>query len=143
MASTTRTSYATPTTSRLNWTRALGVGGAVVAAVIVWAVSVSILGLHLDIRFGSGAAQTIGIGFVVGATLMASLLGWALLALLERRTASARTIWTVAAVVVLVASLSLPLFAGIAASTKAALVVMHIAAGAVVIATLRGTETTR
>ncbi len=94
MASTTTRTYAARHTNQLLRTRALGVVGAVIAAVAVWVIEVPILGLHLDIRFGSGAVQTIGIGFVLGATLFASLLGWALLAILERRTPRARTIWT-------------------------------------------------
>jgi hypothetical protein len=137
MASTTTGTFASPRTAPLLRTSALGVVGAVIAAVAVWVIEVPLLGLHLDIRFGTGAAQTIAVGFVIGATLFASLLGWALLAILERRTPRARTIWTAIAVVVLVASLSLPLYAGIAGSTKVALAVMHLAAAAVLIPTLR------
>ena len=140
MASTTTRTYAARHTNQLLRTRALGVVGAVIAAVAVWVIEVPLLGLHLDIRFGTGAAQTIGIGFVLGATLFASLLGWALLAILERRTPRARTIWTVIAAVVLVASLSLPLYAGIAGSTKVALAVMHLAAAAVLIPVLRASS---
>lgn len=137
MASTATRTFASPRTASLLRIRALGVAGAVVAAVAVWVIEVPLLGLHLNIRFGSGPAQTIAIGFVVAATLFASLLGWALLAILERRTPRARTIWPAIAVVVLVASLSLPLYAGIAGSTKVALVVMHLAAAAVLITALR------
>jgi predicted permease len=140
MATTPRSRSATPIASQLNLTRALGIAATVAAAVAVWVVAVPILGLHLDIRFGTSPAQTIGIGFVVGATLSASLLGWALLALLESRTARARTVWTAAAVVFLVASLSLPLYAGISGSTKLALAVMHLAAAAVVITVMRSTS---
>jgi hypothetical protein len=137
MASTSTRTFATPANAGAVRTRALGVAGAVIAAVAVWVVEVPILGLHLNIRFGSGAAQTIGIGFVVGATFFASLLGWGLLAMLERRTARALPIWTAVAVVVLLVSLSLPLIAGIATSTKVALVAMHLAAAAVLIPILR------
>ncbi len=137
MASTTTTPYPARHTNQLLRTRALGVVGAVIAAVAVWVIEVPILGLHLDIRFGTGAVQTIGIGFVVGATFFASLLGWGLLAILERRTPRAQTIWTAIAVIVLVASLSLPLYAGISGSTKVALAVMHLAAAAVLIPVLR------
>jgi hypothetical protein len=140
MASTTTGTFASPRTASLLRTRALGVAGAVIAAVAVWVIEAPLLGLNLDIRFGTGAAQTIGIGFVAGATLFASLLGWGLLAILERRTPRARTIWTAIAVVVLLVSLSLPLYAGIATSTKVALAVMHLAAAAVLIPTLRATS---
>ena len=88
MATSTAMEYRTPATSRPIRTRALSVGGAIVAAVAVWVVAVPLLGLHLVVRFGSGAPQTIAVGFVVGATLIASLAAWGLLALLERRTAA-------------------------------------------------------
>jgi predicted permease len=143
MASTTTGTYARPSTATLLRTRALAVASAAVANAALWVIEVPLLGLHLDIRFGSGAAQTIALGFVIGATLSASLVGWALLAVLERRTASARTIWTAVAAVALIASLSLPLYAGIAGSTKVGLAAMHLAAAAILIPTLRATSAPR
>jgi predicted permease len=140
MASTTPGTFASPRTASLLRTRALGVAGAVMANVALWVIEVPILGLHLNIRFGTAPAQTIAVGFVIGATLAASLLAWALIATLERRTPRARTIWTAIAVVVLVASLSLPLYAGIAGSTKVALALMHLAAAAVLVAALRASS---
>jgi Family of unknown function (DUF6069) len=143
MASTTIRDHTTPTTARISRARALGVVGAVAAAVAVWVVAVPLLGLHLIIRFGTGSAQTIGVDFVIGASLIGSLLGWGLLALLETRTTHARRIWTVLAIAVLLVSLSLPLSAGVTASTKAALALMHLAIAAVLIPTLRGSSATR
>lgn len=140
MASTTTRTFASPRTASLLRTRAFGVVGAVMANVALWVIEVPILGLHLDIRFGTSPAQTIAVGFVIGATLSASLLGWALLAVIERRTPRARTIWTAIAAVALLASLSLPLYAGIAGSTKIALALMHLAAAAILIPTLRATS---
>jgi len=130
--------YTAPVTTRLGRVRALTVGGAVIAALAVWVVAVPLLGLHLMVRFGSGSPQTVGVDFVVGASLLASLVGWGLLAMPERRTSRARTIWTVVAIAVLLVSLSLPLTAGTIASTKAVLAVMHVAAAAVLIPGLRG-----
>lgn len=137
MATTTAKDFSARAITPLARTRALGVGGAIVAAVAVWVIAVPLLGVHLLIRFGSGAPQTIGIGYVVGATLIASLVGWGLLAILERGTPRARSIWTVAALVVLLVSLSLPLTAGISATTKVVLALMHVAAAAVLIPVLR------
>ena len=82
MATTTAKDFSARAITPLARTRALGVGGAIVAAVAVWVIAVPLLGVHLLIRFGSGAPQTIGIGYVVGATLIASLVGWGLLAIL-------------------------------------------------------------
>jgi hypothetical protein len=137
MTATTALDHTTSATARLARTRALSVVGATLAAAAVWVVAVPLLGAHLLVRFGAGAPQTIGIDFVVGATLMASLCAWGLLALLERRTPRARTIWTGVAVAVLLVSLSLPLTAGIAVSTKAALALMHVAAAGILIPALR------
>jgi hypothetical protein len=134
---TTMTANSAGATTRFGLSRALSVAGAAVAAVAVWAIAVAAFGAHLTIRFGSGAPQTVGVGFVVAASLVGGALGWALLAFLERRTARARTIWTVAAVVVLLASLSLPIMAGVTVSTKVTLALMHLAVGAVLIPGLR------
>jgi hypothetical protein len=133
---TTTIRYAATATG-VGRTRALGVAGAVLAAVAVWAVAVPLSGTHLLIRFGSGAAQSIGIDYVIGASLAASLAGWGLLALLERRTARARRIWTGIACVVVVLSLSLPLTAGITMSSKVALALMHVAVAGVLIPAMR------
>jgi hypothetical protein len=143
MASTTIREYAAPATAPLSRTRAISVGGAVIVAVAVWVVAVPLLGLHLMVRFGNAAPESVGVDFVVGASFIGSLLGWGLLAILERRTAHARTIWTVVAIAVLLVSLSLPLIAGTTASTKVALAMMHIAVAAVLIPALRGGSATR
>jgi hypothetical protein len=137
MTATNTLDYTTSATARVARTRALSVAGATLAAAAVWVVAVRLLGTHLLVRFGAGAPQSVGIDFVVGASLVASLCAWSLLALLERRTSRARTIWTVVAVVVLPVSLSLPLTAGVAVSTKAALALMHVAAASVLIPSLR------
>jgi hypothetical protein len=138
MASTTTMRYAAPARARVNRTRALGVVGAVLAAAAVWTIAVPLLGVHLLIRFGSGAPQSIGLDYVIGATVVTSLLGWAALALLERRTQRARQVWTALAVAVVLVSLTLPLIAGTTVATRVALALMHVAVAAVLIPTLRG-----
>ena len=138
MASTSTMRYAAPARARVNRTRALGVVGAVLAAAAVWTIAVPLLGVHLLIRFGSGAPQSIGLDYVIGATVVTSLLGWAALALLERRTQRARQVWTAIAVAVVLVSLTLPLIAGTTVATRVALALMHVAVAAVLIPTLRG-----
>jgi Family of unknown function (DUF6069) len=135
------TAYTTAAPARFGRTRMLSVAGAALAAVAVWTVSVPLLGTHLLIRFGDGAAQTVGIGSVVGATLVASLLGWGLLSVLERLTSRARSIWSGVAIVVVLVSLSLPLTAATTNSARAALALMHVAVAAVLIPGLRGNST--
>jgi predicted permease len=75
----------------------------------------------------------------VGAALVAGLLGWLLLAVLDRRAARARTAWTAAALLVLAVSLALPLAAATTTSAAVGLVVLHLAVGAVVIPGLAST----
>ena len=133
----TTTAPITPATAHLGWNRALGVAGATLAAVAVWALAIPILGASLVIRFGDGAPQTIGIELVVIGSLTGSLLGLGSLVVLEKFTSRARTIWTVVAIGVLLVSLSLPFVAGTTASTKAALALMHLAVAGVLIPTLR------
>ena len=117
--------------------RILGVAGATLAAVAVWAIEEPLLGLRLETQYGSAAPQSVGIASVVLSSLAASLAGWGLLAILERRFARARTIWTVIAIVVLLASLSVPLSAGTTNTSKVALAMMHLAVAGVLIPTLR------
>src|SRR2546423_7925267 len=133
----TTTAPIAPATARVGWNRALGVAGATIAAVAVWALAKTILGSSLVIQFGDGAPQTIGIELVVIGSLAGSLLGLGSLVLLERFTDRARTIWTVVAIGVLLVSLSLPLVAGTTVSTKAALALMHLTVASVLIPALR------
>src|SRR5258706_10626466 len=74
--------------------RILGVAGATLAAVAVWAIEVPLLGFRLQTQFGNAAPQSIGIELVALSSLAGSLAGWGLLAILERRFSRARTIWT-------------------------------------------------
>jgi hypothetical protein len=133
----TTTAAIAPATGHLRWYRAVSLAGATLAAVAVWALAVPILGTSLVVRFGDGAPQTIGIELVVMGSLTGSLLGLGALVVLEKFTARARSIWTTAAIGVLLVSLSLPLVAGTTGSTKAALALLHVAVAGVLIPTLR------
>jgi hypothetical protein len=113
--------------------RALCAAGGALAAAVAWIVEVPLLGIHLTFRFGTGHIQTIAAGQVVGVTVAASLLGWLLLALLERRTPNARVLWTAIALAALVASLALPLAAATTTAAVVGLIVMHVTVAAVVI----------
>jgi hypothetical protein len=71
---------------------------------------------------------------VIAASVVWGLLGWALLALLERFTARARTIWMWIALVAFVLSFITPLTtASMTTGTRIALSIMHVAVAAVVI----------
>jgi hypothetical protein len=123
--------------------RALCVAGGALAAALAWIVEVPLLGIHLDFRFGASHFQTIAVGQVIGVTVAASLLGWLLLALLERRTSHARLWWTVIAVAAVAVSLGLPLAAATTTSAVVGLVVMHLVVGAAVIPAMAHTARTR
>ena len=133
-------------------TRALVAAGGALAAAAAWIVEVPLLGIGLSIRFGGGHhgggghqgggshIQTIGAGQVIGISLAAALLGWLLLAILEKRTAHARRPWTGLALTALAASLALPLIAATTIAAAAGLIVLHLAVAAVVIPGLARTS---
>ena len=130
--------------------RALCAAGGALAAALAWIVEVPLLGIHLTVRLGPGHMhtgashiQTITIGQVIGVTVAASLLGWLLLALLERRTPRARLLWTISALAALAASLALPLIAATTTSAAAGLIAMHLTVGAAVIPALAHTARAR
>jgi hypothetical protein len=123
--------------------RALCAAGGALAAALAWIVEVPLLGIHLTVRLGPGHIQTIAVGQVIGVTVAASLLGWLLLALLERRTPHARLLWTTIVLAALAASLALPLVAATTSSAVTGLIVMHVTVGAVVIPAMAHTARTR
>jgi membrane-associated HD superfamily phosphohydrolase len=127
----------TPIANHPSRPRALGVAAAALAAVAVWVVAVPLLGADLTVRFGHGAAQTVQVSFVIATSILASLLGWALLAILEKRTRRAVAIWTGIALVTALLSLLFPILAGITTSTKITLAMMHLTVAAILIPALR------
>ena len=123
--------------------RALCVAGGALAAALAWTVEVPLLGIHLNFRFSAGHIQTIAVGQVIGVTVAATLLGWLLLALLERRASRAALIWITIALAALAASLTLPLAVATTTSAVAGLVIMHLTVGAAVIPAMAHTARTR
>ncbi len=130
--------------------RALSAAAGALAAALAWIVEVPLLGIHLNVRLGpghmhaaAGHIETIAIGQVIGVTLAASLFGWLLLALLERRTPHARRLWTTIALAALAASLALPLTVATTTSAVTGLIVMHVTVAAVVIPAMAHTARTR
>ena len=142
MLTTTTTSGAVPDIKQ-GRARALCAAGGALAAALAWVVEVPLLGIHLNFRFGAGHIQTIAVGQVIGVTIAASLLGWLLLALLERRTQHARLLWTTIALAALAVSLALPMAAATTTSAVVGLVVMHLTVGAAVIPAMAHTARAR
>ncbi|MBG0564745.1 hypothetical protein I4J89_25170 [Actinoplanes sp. NEAU-A11] len=115
----------------------LVVAGAVLATVLVWVIGEPLLGHDLVVVSPGQPAMDLGLAEIAFVALASSLLGWAALAILERVTTRALTIWTIAALVVLAVSF-LP-FAGVETSggSKVVLALTHIAVAAVLIPGLR------
>ncbi|WP_433120404.1 DUF6069 family protein [Micromonospora sp. CA-246542] len=115
--------------------RAITVAVAALAAVAVWSIA-TLAGAQLTVDQGTGPRDVTVLAVVLN-SVIAALLGWGLLAVLERFRASARTIWTGIALVVLVLSLVPASLVDASAGTRVALVLMHLVVGAVVIVGLR------
>lgn len=115
--------------------RAMGVGGGLLAALLVWTVAGSVVGVDLQVTAGTDQPRPVDVNSVIVASLAAGLAGWASVALLERLTHRARPLWVGLALVVLVLSLA-PTQAGVTAATTAALSVMHLAVAGVVLPVL-------
>lgn len=113
-------------------TRALTIVAATAATFTVWSVAHPIAGADLIVDTGSGRT-TVTPAAVVLVTIVVGLAAWGLLALLERFTKRAATLWSWIAGTVLVISLSGPVGSAVGGGATAALVAMHLAAGAVLI----------
>jgi hypothetical protein len=139
---TTTTAPAVPD-SRHGRARALCAAGGALAAALTWLVEVHLLGIRLNFRFGTGHIQAIAAGQAIAVAAAASLLGWLLLTLLERRTPHAGLLWMTIALAAVAASLALPLAAATTASAAAGLIVMHLAVGTAVIPAMARTARAR
>jgi hypothetical protein len=81
----------------------------------------------------TGEAERMTLVQACGFTLQIGLVGWVVLALLERFTRRARAIWSTLAVIVLALSFAPIWLVGATTGTRAALVVLHIAVAAVLV----------
>ncbi|MFF0748944.1 DUF6069 family protein [Streptomyces sp. NPDC004267] len=131
---------ATSTTSPAR-TRALAVVAAVVIDGLIWLLAHSAFDIDLRTPDGPGSTTTSPLPFpavIIGVAVI-GLLGWGLLALLEKFAAGrARTVWTVAALVILVLSLFAPVFgAGLTTGNKITLVLFHLVVGAILVPAFR------
>ena len=123
--------------------RALCAVGGAAAAAIAWAIEVPLMGIRLSIRFGGAHPQTVAAAQVIGVALAAGLIGWLLLTALDRRASRPRATWTGIALLVLAASLALPLAAATTTSAAIGLIVLHLVVGAAVIPGMASTVQSR
>ncbi|WFE99314.1 DUF6069 family protein [Micromonospora sp. WMMD964] len=124
-----------PTTSPLR-RRALGVGVAVLACLVIWSIG-ALAGVDYTVESPGQPATVIGVGAVAVVALGAALLGWATLALLERFAPRvARPVWISLAVVVTLLSFAPLLNVDATGGAKLALGATHVAVAVALIALL-------
>jgi hypothetical protein len=114
----------------------LAVGGAALATALLWTAA-QLLGIELRVDPRNGRPPgVITLPFAATLTLVVSAAGWGVRALLDRLIRRASLVWTVLAILVLLASF-LPLFAVEATdAAKTILALMHVAVAAVLIPTI-------
>jgi hypothetical protein len=120
--------------------RAMAIVDAIALNVVILAIARLVTG-DWPVATVDGDAQTIGLVPVILVTLIAGLVAWGVLALLERMTANARTVWTAIAVAVFLLSLLGPLGGGVGTSSTIVLALMHIGAAATIIPLMRRSAT--
>lgn len=109
------------------------VGATAVSTGVSWAVLTHVAGVQLSVRFPHSAPTTVGLGTILAAASVATLLGWASLAILEKTATHPRKVWVLAAVVVFLASLSLPLAFATTTSAVIGLVTIHLTVAAIAV----------
>jgi hypothetical protein len=119
-------------TNNLLLRRAAVAAGAILVAVGESAVLRQAAGVDLAVTSGD-STRPITVAAVVVAATVAALAGWALLAVLERRTNRARVWWTSIAVAVLLLSLLVGPPSGVGGGAKATLALLHLSVGVVLI----------
>ncbi len=112
-------------------------GATALAALAVWVVARLIRGVDvMSPGYGTSMpAQTIELIWIIVVPVVVALAGWGLLVLLEHLApAQAARIWTVIALIVLLASLAVPITGtGIIVADRVTLACLHVAVGLVLI----------
>lgn len=113
----------------ISWPRPMTILGATLATLAIYLVAT--YAGNIDLAANNGAT-TIGAIDVVLGTIVPSLGAWGMLAILERRTDRAWTIWRAIAIAVLILSMLGP-FGADNQESRVVLWVMHAVAGAIII----------
>lgn len=116
---------------------------AVVAGLVIWAITRLILGHDLMTTSNGNDDATAISPVAVGAeSLIAGMIAWGVLVLLERFASRAGCFWLIIAVVVLAISLLGPLALASGTGSKVALIALHLVVGAILIAGFARTTST-
>jgi hypothetical protein len=132
MTSTNAATGLTPAKQNTNGPRIIAVVVATLVTAAVWFVAR--VAFDVKVVAETGATETtVQLPSVIIATVVSGLLGWGVLELLERKTSSPRTVWFVVGAVVLVLSMFTGPLGGVTTGAKVTLVLLHLAAGLVLI----------
>lgn len=118
--------------------RALAIAGATAAALLVWVVGGPLLGINLDVLKtpGSTSAVPVSAPDVLVSGVVAGLLGWASLAVLERVSARGRIMWRWVAAGVALLSLAGPLTLAQTTGGAVVLSMLHLTVAGVLVTAL-------
>ncbi|MCG5452235.1 DUF6069 family protein [Micromonospora hortensis] len=119
-------------TNNLFLGRAAVAAGAIVVSVVEYVLLHVAAGVDLAVRSANSTRQ-VTVAAVIVATTVAALAGWALLAVLERRTNRSRVWWTSTAVAVLLLSLVIGPPSGVGGGAKVTLALLHLSVGVILI----------
>lgn len=111
--------------------RALGIVATLVVTLAVWLLG-HLAGADYWITDSQGSVRIDAL-VTTQVTVVLGLVGWGVLALLERLTRYGTTIWTVLAAVVVVASMIPIVLVEATTATRVALAAVHLAVGAVLV----------
>ena len=144
VATTGRPGAAAPRTGSTE-RRSLVVAAAAVAAMLTWHVADPILGIDLEVLKAPGGTTTtlVSAGSIVASAIIAGLLSWVLLAVLERKTTQAVTVWRWVAVAVALASMLAPLSLAQNAGATVVLTLLHVVVAGILVTALPGTPQSR
>jgi hypothetical protein len=127
-------------TTRRN--RHLAVAASAATAASSWVLVSRLAAVHLGVRLPHAAPTAVALGPTIGAAATTTVLGWAVLALIEPRVSRPRRTWIGLAAAAFVASLALPVAFATTLSAAVGLIAIHAAVAAVAIAGLGRTAST-
>jgi peptidoglycan/LPS O-acetylase OafA/YrhL len=135
-------STSAPAATGVGRRRAFVVVGATLAPAAAWLLAQA-TGTELAVTLAGRPPMVLSLPFVIGTALAAALAGWAALALLQRMTRHARTLWTGLAIAALLASFAPVAIVQTNTAARSMLALMHVIVASVLILGLRRTVPAR
>lgn len=138
MATSLPSTSGTSGTSASRTSRPVAVFSAVLAAVIAFVMIHTVAHVKLEVK-NSGKVQAVNMASVIIASLVAGLLAWLVVAVLDRRAKNPRRTWQILGWLGLLVSLSGPLSLATTSSAKAGLACMHLVTAIILVPSLART----